>query len=547
MTSPGGPFRGRRGLAAWVAVPVAVHLLVLTRFWFNAPVLDDYDCILQSLNAMAGASSVGEWLGHVFALQNEHRLATTRLIARVVAWAPGAIDFRALMLLGTLFMVGTLAFIWLEFREQATGAIAAAAVFLLLQWSYNEAFLMASASTAHLAVVFFAFGGLYFALRPGWRSAAWCTAGGVLAAYSQANGLFVLPLAGIACLLLGRRRRGVFFLAAAAVLWIVYFIGYVGNPGHPSPLKALEDPVRTVQLFLIIIGGVVPSLALAQLYGAAILGAVAWIAWKGLWRRHPTVFLWVAFVLVSAATVAVARVGFGLFHGSRYAVNAALLLAILVFAIHSMTQPWRPGLDRAVFVAAAVVWAAIALVALPEIRERSFRGRLLVEVEPAGALGLGRFAGVHHPNREHAARILATATEQRWYVPRRYAVEPPILDRSDRRPAATRTVGVMDEVTPAGRSVVLRGWTDIAAIVRGRRFTVYPATDIQALRLDSLSAREDVAVHLQRPDTFLSGFRIVAEYPSEDAARKAAERLCIFVEAPGHPLTQVVRTEMTCN
>lgn len=545
--SPGGPFWARRVLLAWVAVPVAVHLFVLSRFWFDAPILDDYD-LLQSLNDMARAGGVGEWLRQVFALQNEHRLAVTRLVLRAVAWVPGGIDFRALMLLGTLCMLGTLAFLWLEFRERATGPIAAAAAFLLLQWSYNEALLMASASTAHLAVVFFAFGGLYFALRPGWRSAALCVAGGVLATYSQANGLFVLPLAGVACLLLGQRRRAVLFLAAGALLWIVYFIGYVGNPNHPPLLKALEDPVKTFQLFLIIIGGVVPSLALAQLYGAAILAGVAWFVWKGLWRRHPTAFLWIAFVLVTAATVAVARVGFGLFHGSRYAVNAALLLAILVFAIHSMTQPWRAGLDRVAFAAAAVAWAAITLAALPEMRERSFRGRLLVEVEgPAASLGLGRFAGVHHPGREHAARILAAAVEHGWYVPRRYAVEIPAVDRTDRRPLASRTVGVMDEVTPSGRNVILRGWTDIAAVVPGRKFTIYPATDIQALRVESLAAREDVAVHLQRPNALLSGFHLVAEYPSEDAARKAAQRLCIFVEGLGHALTQVVRTGMTCN
>ena len=550
QATPVHPRGGGRATLFWVAIPVAIHLAILARFWFDAPVLDDYDCILASLNAMARADGPLEWLRHVFALQNEHRLAVTRLAARIAAWNPGGIDFRMLMLLGTLAMLGTLAFILLEFREKATGAIAGAAAFLLLQWSYNEALLMASAATAHLAVVFFAFAGLYFALRPGRVSAALCIAGGVLASYSQANGLFVLPLAGVACFLVGKRRRGALFLAAGALLWVVYFIGYGSggnNPHHPSPLVALQEPIATLQLFLIIIGGVVPSLSLAQLYGAAIVSALGWVAWKGFWREHPTVFLWIAFVLVSAGTVAVARVGFGLFHGSRYAVNAALLLAILALAIHSLTQPWRRGLDRAVLAAAAVVWAAIALVALTEIRERSLRGRMLVAIEPADALGVGRYAGVHHVNKGHAARILAVAEHHGWYTPQRQPVSrgEPVIAAS--RPPKLHAAGSLDEVSARGRTVVVRGWTDIPATVAGRTFGVHPAIGINELRVEGVHPREDVVMSVRRPDLLLSGFRLVVEYPSEEAATKGAERLCVIVEAPGVQPRQVARNGTACD
>lgn len=545
---PGGPRRGRRVTAAWTAIPVAVHLFILSRFWFDAPVLDDYDAILDSMAKMARATGLGEWLGTVFALQNEHRLAGTRLIPQILAWTTGGVDFRVLMLLGTLFVLGAFAFMWSEFRDSATGPIAAAAAFLLLQWSYNEALLMGSASTAHLGVVFFAFGALYFALRPGWRSAAWCAAGGVLAAYSQANGLFVLPLAGIACLALRRPRRAAFFLAVAAVVWAMYFTGYAGNPNHPSVLTALGEPVKTLQLFLIIIGGVVPSLELSQLYGGTILAALAWITWKGLWRRHPTAFLWIAFVLISAGTVAAARVGFGLFHGSRYAVNAALLLAILTFAIYALTKPWPPGLEAGVAVTAAVAWTAITIVALGEIRERSFRGRLLVEAAPASAaLGLPRFVGVHHPASEHASRILESVVAKGWYRPPRYPIDTPVVVRADTRPTSAPAVGVMDEVLVDGRSVILRGWTHIAAIVPGRKFTLYPGSGIGSARIDRLYVRDDVAAAFRRSDLMLSGFRVVAEYPSENEARRAASSLCLFVDAPGYGTTQILRNGVACS
>jgi hypothetical protein len=538
--NPGGP-RGRRAFF-WIAIPLAIHLLVLQRFWFDAPVLDDYDCILHSMDVMARADGPGAWLGEVFSLQNEHRLAGTRIIPQLLAWITGGVDFRLLMLFGTLCMFGVFAYMWREFRDEVPGPIAAGACFLLLQWSYNEALLMGSAATAHLGVVFFAVAGLAHALRPGWKNAAATIAFGVLATYSQANGLFVLPLAGAACLVYGHRRRATVFIAIAVALWLLYFFHYAKPPGHPSPLLALQDPVRTFQLFLIIIGGSVPLLDLAQLVGATVLGGVIWMAWQGLWRKHPTVFLWIAFILVTAAAVAVARVGFGLHHGSRYAVNAAQLMALLVFGTYVLTQPWRPGFEKAALVACMVAWAGIMLLAAPEMRERSFKGRLLVEVEPAGAdTGLPRYAGQQHPSREHAARILAQTEAHGWYVPPKYRVELPAVSASPTRPAAARNVGVMDEVVADGRNVILRGWTDYAAVVPQRDFILYPAGSMQGARTESLQVREDVAVALQRPDTLLSGFRIVAQFPSEAEARAAVSTLCVFVRAPGRETTQIVR------
>jgi hypothetical protein len=531
----------------WVAAVFAVHLAILVRFWFDTPVLDDLDCILDSMASMENAGGIGDWLKHVFALQNEHRLAGTRLMPLVLVSATGTVDFRVLMLAGSLFMFGVLGLMWAEFRDETTGPIAAAAAFLLLQWSYNEALLMASAATAHLGVVFFSFAALYFALRPGWASALACGILSVLAAYSQANGLFVLPLAGFACLLLGRRRRGVVFLAVSAAVWLMYFTGYARPPNHPSLLKALEDPVKTFQQFLIIIGGIVPVLGLAQLGGAILLAALGWVTWKGLWRRHPTVYLWIVFVLVSAAAVAAARVGFGLHYGSRYAVNAALLMALLVFSIHSLTGPWRAGRDIAAVAVAAVIWAAILAGALPAMRERSFRGHLLVEVEPGSkAPGLERFTGAQHPNLLHAARILDMAERHGWYYPRRFRAELPTVALVEVPLVALPIAGFVDQVMPFGSTVMLRGWTDIAASVPGRKFTIFPSMGIREVKVEALLPREDVAVALRRPDLLLSGFKFLARFDSEEEARKAAAGLCVYVEAPGHPVSQLQRDGVAC-
>jgi hypothetical protein len=291
----------------------------------------------------------------------------------------------------------------------------------------------------------------------------------------------------------------------------------------------------------------VPVLGLAQLGGAILLAAIGWVTWKGLWRRHPTVYLWIVFVLVSAAAVAAARVGFGLHYGSRYAVNAALLMALLVFSIHSLTRPWRAGLDVAAMAVAAVIWAAVLAGALPAMRERSFRGHLLVEVEPgSNAPGLERFTGAQHPNLLHAARILDMAERHGWYYPRRFRVELPAVTTAQVPPVALPPAGYVDQVMPFGSSVMLRGWTEIAAIVAGRKFTIHPAAGIREVRVEALQPREDVAIALRRPDLLLSGFKLVARFDSEEEARNAAARLCVYVEAPGRPVTELLHKGAAC-
>ena len=519
---------------------------MLSRFWFDAPLLDDYDCFLDALGALAKAASPAEWQAHLFAFMNEHRLAGTRLAAQLQAWTTGGIDFRVPMLLGTLCVFGIFALVQAEFREEASGPIAAAAALLLLQWSYWEALLMASASTAHLGTAFFSVAALYFALRPGARSAALCAVGGILAAYSQANGLFVLPLAAAACMVLGKRRRAVVFMVLAALIWAHYFVGFSRPTNHPM-LRALDDPVKTVQLFLIIVGGIVPSLAWAQVAGAVILAGLGWITWRGLWRRHPTVFLWVAFVLVSAATIAVARAGFGLFWGSRYAINTALLMAILVFAAFSLTRPWRRGAQFLALGAAALLWSAILFEALPHMRERSLRGHLLAEVEPSGApLGLPRFVGMQHPHQEHAARILEVAEAHRWYVAPRRAIPPPSVAVTAERPAAAPPLGVIDEIIPGEASVVLRGWSGIPATVQGRRFIIHSAYTPRTARLEALHVREDVAVALRQPDLLLSGFNLRLGFGSAEEASEASRSICMFEEAPAFPMAEILRPGIQC-
>ena len=144
----------RAGLA-WAAPALALFFLVLARLWFNAPVWDDYDAILDCVMRMKDAASGTQWLAIVVAQHNEHRIAVVRLAAgrsgrRRAYRFPHAGPRRRPHARSGQPPAPAMA----EFRDRLAAALLfAAAAFLLLQWSYFEATLMASAALANIALV----------------------------------------------------------------------------------------------------------------------------------------------------------------------------------------------------------------------------------------------------------------------------------------------------------------------------------------------------------------------------------------------------------
>lgn len=547
MAEAAVPQRPAWALLPWIALPFALQVGILVLLWYDAPVMDDYDSILGSAVVLTETRGVVEWLRSLIAFHNEHRAATTRLIPLVAAWITGSVDFRFLMLCGPLFMLGALALTWAEFRDRVPLQLAGAAAFLTFNYSYSEALLHSSGTLPHLGVMFFSFAGLYYALRPGWGAAAACLVFAVLAAFSQANGLVMLPVAVAGCWLAGLRKRAIVFAAVAAAIWVVYFTGYSHPANHPPITTGLRSPLTTFRLYLVIVGGIFPSFILSQLFGALLLALAAWVTWKGLWRRHPTALLWIAFLLASAATVTLGRSGWGIFRADRYAVNAALLMPILLFAAYVLTGPWRVRTQWTVLACAAALSLTLTALSVPKLRDMATKGALLVDLGASGArFGFPRFAGALYPNPAHPIGILERAERLGLYHAPRRDMHPTAVEIASTRPAVERRMGEVHVDSVAGRTVIFQGWAEPPATAPSRKLILYPAAGIQRAEVSRYQVRMDVATQLYRPQTLLSGFVLKVEFDSEEAARRAAGELCVFAEAPGYESALVPRLEGGC-
>jgi hypothetical protein len=525
---------GRSRTPLWLAIPVLVHAALLLPLWFDAPIVDDYQVLLSGTMRLQDARSFGEFLQLLWAQQNEHRLVVTRAAAWVMAESLGRIDFRLLATLGVVSVAAILGLLWLEFRDRVDAALVGAAGFVLFQLTYYESSLTASAASSHIGVLACALGCFHFAMRPGRGHLAGGLALGILSAATQANGLLVAPLAMAACALRGQGIRATLFGAVAAILWLLYFSGYERPPHAVSQPGALLKPVETAQLFLVVIGGLAPGPWPATIFGTALLAALAWLSFDGSLKKRPSIALFVAFILLTAAAIAMSRVGFGVFWASRYAINSSCLASVVLLLLCANNSFGIARRAKELFVIAATGSLALSWAIWPYAADYSMRGHLLAKSVPdTPGLVHEPYVGVDFPRYDMAIGLLQEAASRGLY----HARDLPVFaatTRSSSAPPPAPLGGRLETIEVTGSKVVAAGWADIAPTARGRVFVAHAPAAPSSARLE-LVPRSDIARSTRDRDMVYAGFRWEGRFDSESEAKRAAAGLCLVVEAPGYP------------
>ena len=525
--------KANAGELAWLALPFLAFLALSSRLWFNAPRQDDYDALIGGTMRLLDAGSFAEWWNALVWPHNEHRIVLTRAAAWIMAKVGGSIDFWWLALLGNLALGAILMLLWAQVRGRVGPPMLAAAAFAVCQLSYFESATLAMGAWSNLGVLAFAFATFHFALRPGRGNATLGLAFGLLAAGSQGNGLLALLLAAIACFVGDLKPRAALYGAAGCIVCLLYSIGYQTPAQHGSPFDALNQPLVAAQLFVMHVGAIAPGRWPATVFGIALLGLLASLAGRGYLRDRPTLATFVAFILLSAAAAAVARVGLGVHWASRYAINSSCLVAVALLLLAAQ-RGWGAGASWRALTACAMGSLIVSWAIWPHASMHAFQGRLLVSPLPdSPAAVVEPYVGVYYPYPEVARRLLAEAEQHGIYHVRDVPVFATQLRTSLEPVQAARTAGMIESVRVNGAEVVVDGWTEVPATVRGRSFTA-SAPEVPRSTSLAIVGRTDMAIRTGRSDLLLSGFQWKGSYESEAQARRAAKKLCLVIEAPGY-------------
>ena len=325
-----------------VAVALVPVLFILTRAFLvarNVAYWDELDTALLLLLRLDGAHSGSQILGHLFALGNEHRTFTSRLLFALSYWTTGTVNFIVIGAIGNLFIcaLGGL-LVWSAGTTVRRVGLGLLLAFLLFQLEHYENFQWSGSSIDHFQVVLLAGAslvGLARGTRAGFLAATVCA---LLATFTLAHGLVVWGVGAL--VLAGERRwpRLIGWLGAGAFAAAIFFVGFNFNPGHNIGTATGAGLVAILHYWLILLGAPLAfgQAAVAPYLGALLLALLAWTLHRGAFSRERIAIPLALWAIGALGLISVGRAA--LTHGhvySRYYVLGALAWALVLFVLGS--------------------------------------------------------------------------------------------------------------------------------------------------------------------------------------------------------------------
>lgn len=375
-----------------LAVPAVLFYAFYWRYAVNVPFQDDYDALFLSLAQLLDAQSVGAYLNALTEQDDEHRIGLVRLVTRLVYAVRGEVDVRWVGFIGLLSLLGLLGVFGQSLRRQSLGLMALAPVsFLLFQIQPYEGIFWGMIPAQNFAVLFLALLTLFCAVRgtPGFF--AWACVLGLVATFTNSNGMVVF-VPGLLALLYQRRwGNALIWALVGGACAFLYLHDLVIPEFRPKLSDNLRDHPGTAALnFFSFLGqffdpgpdfSLKKRLAVVVPAGAVLVGWSLYLlvplAWARLAGRPPAeqhrrlvnrsgLFYLAAllYVLLTALVFAVGRAANGPEAplASRYRLNVAVLLALVYLTgLLFFNPPWRRRWQTGFFLFSVLAWAGFYL------------------------------------------------------------------------------------------------------------------------------------------------------------------------------------------
>ncbi|MSU49689.1 MAG: hypothetical protein EXS37_11495 [Opitutus sp.] len=502
-------------LLGWVllaAIPVIYIGSKVVAASRNIVFWDEFDTALALILRINAGAEWPELLQRFFAMNNEHRTVTSRLIFAISYWLTGTVNFHVIGAIGNLFLVGACATLILAVRTwERRIRLGVVLAFLVFQLENFENFIWSGASIDHFQVVML--GVVAIAALAHGTGAGCILAGifGLLATFTLAQGSVVWPAGA---LLLWHQRRWnqlAGWCAGGGVAIAAFLHGFEFNPGHNISEITLQSITHVVRYWLALLGGplTLGDAGFAPFPGLVLLAGFGVLVARGALAREPALTFSAFFAMGSLALVAFGRSELaGAEINSRYMVLGGLAWAVFVFLLVELgTQPEKPLRLLLCLLPALVAFNVSANVRFaPKVEAFvEMRDRAATRFKQYGEDGRG--ISRLHPQLGHADVMLKMAQDRGVYqLPR---VSDPV--RVPAPKPSTRIITHVDELIVNDRALTVGGWAmipgrtsnrgDVHLVLRSEKsFLVFTALTLQ---------RPDVATAYKEPKWRLAGFRAV--------------------------------------
>ena len=389
-----------------VVLAVFMHLYAIDRYSSGMPYRDDYDAILDFLNAYPELDFPHNFL-LLFSQSNEHRIVLDHLVSLAMVFLTGKFSFIWMIWIGNIGWF-LLVYLFWKFAKQSQVRFweFSPIIIAMMCFSHHELMTMAMAAVQHYFQVFFCVLAIW--LMTGNRPYLALTFF-VFAIFTSGGGICLVPVILLYYLWKKDWPNLVVSVTVIGMVFVVYFplLGYVQNTSVPSPWVAIQSPLYLIVYAFGFLGGI------GNLYKVSIaLGLVFTVMlichWKVLLTKYPFLFFLTAYLLVTAMTNAITRGSLGIRtgQGSRYTTYSLIFISIVYFCCLLTSKDARTRyrvclIGYFISIAMFAYWYAHG--------QESLIARF--EVLESGV--------VEHPFRQWPEQSLIRASELGYYTPTR--------------------------------------------------------------------------------------------------------------------------------
>ncbi|MES2694006.1 MAG: hypothetical protein V4773_11070 [Verrucomicrobiota bacterium] len=510
------PFRRYLAIALVALLALAPLLYIVDRTEparRNIVYWDEFDTALAMLLRIAEKPDSNRFVSEMLALNNEHRMVTSRLLFASNYAATGRINFDFINFVGNLSLLGLIALLVVHARTLPRRlAMLAVLAALFFQLEHYENFMWSGASIDHFQVVLLAAAALVCVARNTWPGIVGGAVFASLATFTLAHGIVTWAV-GALLLWRARNRAGLALWCGLAALGLGgFFLGFQANQSHGFATFSGAGVVLVIRYWLTLLGAV-PALgnsAVAPWLGLVLLAVIVRLVRRNTLRHQPVAFALILFALGALALIAVGRaqVSGGVIF-SRYYVLGATAWGMALYIV--LTRYAHP---RSLFL--PLGWALPVLVVFNVAGNRAFsvaadswvecRDRAAVRFLQHGADGRGSFT--LHPRPEHSTLLLKQAARAGIYAMPPLCQEIPFPENAK---PSTRLIYFVDDMTVNDRSVYVTGWAALRDVKSERHQIHLVLRNAQETHLFTTvtESRPDVAKATKQPSWELSGFQFV--------------------------------------
>jgi hypothetical protein len=307
------------------SLPVYLFYSSIFAFAVNAPYWDDYDSILNFANNFTG-TGLKDKVNLIFSQHNEHRIAFTRLITLASYYLTGKINFRLLVFIGNISLIGLLIIFWKSAAfTKKKFLYFIPVIFILFNVQYWGDIYFATPSISNLYVLLFAFASLYFLEKEPGKYFLFSSVLAMLAAFTSAEGLLVF-FAGLPIVIYQKKLKRISLWACVGIACILfYFHGYIKPPAHPSIIDSIfAHPAHTIAYLFRFLGlCCLLPLAAGILFSAYFIYLVK----ARFYKQNMALISFYLFLFLTGFAAALSRSGFD-FLPSRYRIISTLILVL---------------------------------------------------------------------------------------------------------------------------------------------------------------------------------------------------------------------------